>query len=327
MADEQPFHENDLDRAIGSFIRHCRHERNFSPHSVKAYDGDLTKFAEFVGCTCEQASITKVDREVIRAFIQQLAGFKPRTIRRKIASLKSFFKHAEQEGTIPLNPMVNLSSAIKIGRPIPRSISLPTIQRLITAAHASAANSCMSTARMSLESVRDLVVIELLFTSGVRVAELSSLRRDDIDTEEGTLRILGKGSRERIIPICGTETIAAVKRYCELTTTTSKASPWMFLNRRGNRLSEQSIRGILRKIATPIGINQITPHMFRHSVATLLLEQGADLRYIQAFLGHSSIATTTIYTHVAQAAHRRVLEANHPRRLFSVEGPMGAAGQ
>ena len=318
ILDPQTNTEVTLGSGIRSFLTHCRHERNFSTHSIKAYGIDLARFTRFAEARIDTTNLDHIDRDLIRAFIHDLADHKPRTIRRKVAAIRSFFRYLEEEGVLSPNPVGNLAGMMKIGRPIPRAISLQAIRRLFIAVHAVAGETVGKAGRAHKDALRDFVVLELLFASGIRVAELSNLRRQDVDAEEGILRILGKGSRERIIPICGEETLATIRRHCERLDKGAQPAHWMFINRRGNRLSEQSIRGIIRKHADPLDIGRVTPHMFRHSVATLLLEQGADLRYIQSFLGHSSIVTTTIYTHVAQAAHRRVIESNHPRRLFSV---------
>jgi integrase/recombinase XerD len=165
--------------------------------------------------------------------------------------------------------------------------------------------------------VRDLAVLEALFATGARVAEVCGLTTDDVDLARGRIRILGKGSRERLVQLCHPEAIAALKEYREHAQSTD--SPWFFANRFGRRLSEQSVRAILRRHTTAAGLAlHVTPHMFRHSVATLLHEDGADIRYIQHLLGHRSIATTQIYTEVGEASQRRMLVQHHPRRHVQV---------
>jgi len=309
----------ELDSAIHAFLAHCKHERKFSPHSLKAYGSDLFRFSTFIVSNLGNLPLDEIKRERIREFLHQQDSCKPRTVRRRMASLKSFFRYLERENLLPNNPIGNLGSGMKVGRQVPRTISSQIIRRLFEAVHASSQVTVNKSALARREGFRDMVVLELLFATGIRVAELSHMKRRDVDTSEGTIRVLGKGSRERIIPITVSETAEILRKYCEEHDLNPRSASWLFINRRGNRLSEQSIRGILRKHADPLHLGRVTPHMFRHSVATLLLEEGADLRFIQAFLGHSSITTTTIYTHVAQEAHRRVLSSNHPRRHFSLE--------
>lgn len=314
-----PAQQTELDSAIHAFLAYCRHERNFSPHSLKAYGADLSRFSRFITSTLGNLPLAEIDREKVRDFLHQLTFHKPRTIRRRMAALKSFFRYLERENLLPQNTIGNLGSGMKVGRQVPRTISSQIIRLLFEAVHASSQVTAHKSTLAQEEGFRDMVVLELLFATGVRVAELSHLKRRDVDTNEGTIRVVGKGSRERIIPITVTETKDTLRRYCNKHDLQYQAASWLFINRRGNRLSEQSIRGILQKHAAPLQLGRVTPHMFRHSVATLLLEEGADLRFIQAFLGHSSITTTTIYTHVAQEAHRRVLTSNHPRRHFSLQ--------
>lgn len=316
-----------LKTRIDGFLAHCRHERNFSPHSLKAYRLDLDTFDKFLGERDCWASWVGLSRGTVRAYLGSLERFKPRTVRRRLATLKSFFGFLEREGVLEANPVRQLGASIRIGRPIPRTITLDSVRQLLEAAHANIDPNSDATTLKSANVKRDLAVLELLFASGMRVAELSHLKRADTDMDGGVVRVLGKGARERIIPICASEVLDAIRDHLAWRDSLTTKEPWLFLNRNGHRLSEQSIRRILRDTAETLGLAHVTPHMFRHTVATLLLEGGADLRYIQSFLGHGSITTTTIYTHVAQAAHRRALEASHPRRTFSMATPAPKAGK
>lgn len=166
-------------------------------------------------------------------------------------------------------------------------------------------------------ATRDIAVLEILFSTGVRVAELCNLKREDIDISRGVVRVIGKGKKERLIPICNSETLDALHDYFQIFKQEILKKGYFFLNRLNNRLSEQSVRCIVRKHSETLQIDgRITPHMFRHSIATLLLENGVDIRYIQTFLGHSSITTTQIYVHVNEKAQRKILSAKHPRRFL-----------
>ncbi len=327
MAQTSIHEPNSLQGQIQSFLGHCQHERNFSPHSLKAYRLDLAAFARFMGGRTTEPGAGSVGRDEARAYVASLAGYKPRTVRRRIAALKSFMGFLEREGILPSNPMALLDARIRVGRPIPRTISLESVRLMLATAHCSARDERRASGRSGTDARRNLAVIELLFATGMRVAELSHLKRSDIDVDARTVRIMGKGSRERIIPICDHEVIATVQTHLALRELRGAEEEWLFLNRRGARLSEQSIRRIIKRWAESLDLTHATPHMFRHTVATLLLEGGADLRYIQTFLGHSSIVTTTIYTHVAQEAHRKVIEASHPRRAFSMDRSRQARGR
>jgi integrase/recombinase XerD len=166
--------------------------------------------------------------------------------------------------------------------------------------------------------MRDAAVLELLFSTGMRVSEVSYLRCDHLHLGDGIVHVIGKGSKERILPLCSAEVKRALQDYDQHCSAYKKDRTYFFLNRRGERLSEQSIRYMVKRQAAELALGKVTPHTFRHSIATLLLEQGTDLRYIQRFLGHSSIATTSIYAQVNEAIHQRILKSKHPRRLIQL---------
>ena len=165
--------------------------------------------------------------------------------------------------------------------------------------------------------VRDIAVVETLFATGARVSEICHLRLEDVDLSQGSVRILGKGARERLLHLPDKDILAALLEYRASWLPTAPVQPFFFQNRLGGRLSEQSVRFMLRRHATDAGLAlHLTPHMFRHSVATLLLEQGVDIRHIQHLLGHSSITTTQIYTAVHDHSHSQIIAFKHPRRLL-----------
>lgn len=309
---------------IDTFLAHCRYERNFSPHTTKAYRLDLLEFAKCVEQTTPDTSVSSVDKQVIRTFVKGLEGRKPTTIRRKIATLKSFFRFLEREGVISSSPLHQLEINIKIGKPIPRTISLRAIHRLLRDAYMRRRKCDTRSEYARHTAIRNAAVLELLFSSGMRVAEISHLRYDCLNLNEGIVRVMGKGAKERIIPLCSVEVKSALVDYDSIRSA-SDGQPEFFLNRRGKCLSEQSIRQLVKRHAALLGLGRVTPHVLRHSVATLLLERGMDIRYIQYFLGHSSITTTTIYAHVNEAAHRRILKAKHPRQLFQTNVEIPAA--
>ncbi len=168
-------------------------------------------------------------------------------------------------------------------------------------------------------NLRDIAVLELLFATGMRVSELCSISTETINMNNGTIRIYGKGAKERIIQIGNPDVRAAVKRYYVAFSEQIQGTGWLFVNRQGNHLSDHSVRNMINGYATRAGIEQhITPHMFRHSFATLLLEEDVDIRYIQQLLGHSSITTTQIYTHVTSKKQRDILTTKHPRNKITI---------
>jgi integrase/recombinase XerD len=230
--------------------------------------------------------------------------------------LKSYGSFLEERGHIRENPLRNRSFRVKIPPSRPRALGLSVIQRVLS--HVYAALDLERRAGLRRILVRDIAVLELLFSSGMRVAEVSCLQRNDVNLTEGIACVVGKGGKERLIPLCSNEVMRALSEYVRLYHVDGSNLSHFFVNRRGNRLSDQSIRLMVKKYARQLGILGLTPHVFRHSLATLLLEQGVDIRHIQRLLGHSSITTTTIYVHVSEASHHAVLKARHPRQLLKL---------
>jgi len=301
--------------AMTSFLFHCRYEKNLSPRTLKAYSIDLCQLCKHLKAA-QVVEIEAVDKSCLRDYIRGLFdGYKEKTIKRKVATLKSFFHFLEREDAIAVNPLRKMDVRIKETRRLPRTIALADLKRLFHHLYRAkqACEDKESDAYRAL--VRDIAVLELLFATGARVSEVANLRSEDVDLRAGCVRILGKGGRERILQICDSETLAAVRQYQSLRE--GESSMQFFRNRSGNRLTDQSIRGMLRRHASRAGLKaHLTPHMLRHSVATLLLEEGVDIRYIQHLLGHSSITTTQIYTEVRNESQWRVLAQKHPRRLI-----------
>jgi integrase/recombinase XerD len=236
-----------------------------------------------------------------------------------LAAVKSLFGFLEREGIVESNPARHLRLDVRIGRSLPRTVSLLTLQTFFGAVYSNR-NRHLSRSRSCDLAVRDVALFELMFSSGMRVSEISNLRVGAVDLERGAVLVRGKGNKERLIPICDIEVRSALTAYINLSETVREADAFFFTNRFGRRLSEQSIRMALKRHTKAASLESITPHVFRHTVATMLLEQGVDLRFIQNFLGHSSIVTTTIYTHVNDKSQREVLSHRHPRRLLGSLG-------
>jgi integrase/recombinase XerD len=302
---------------IAAFLAHCEFERNFSRHTIKAYRLDLAQLKRFILTKMPLPDVSRMDRSSLREYSRTLSHYKPRTQRRKLAAVKSLFAFLEREGLIEVNPTQTLRLDIRLGRVLPRTMSFADLGHFFRRLY-SRLESRVKCGRAKDLAVRDIALFELLFSSGMRVSELSNLRVATVDLERRAVLIHGKGNKERLIPICNTEVQAALIAYTKTYHRGRDGDEYFFTNRFGRRLSEQSIRILLRQHATAVGLEKITPHIFRHTVATMLLEQGVDLRFIQTFLGHSSIVTTTIYAHVDDKSQRHVLNHRHPRRLLGV---------
>jgi integrase/recombinase XerD len=307
-----------LPKAIESFLFHCQYEKNLSPKTLRAYTTDLKQFSEHLASAGLAASlVTELGKEVLREYIRVLFGtLAAKSVKRKVATLKALFGYLEREDVLAVNPFRKMDVRIRDRRRLPRTIALADLKRLFAHLYARKAKHAGGADDELAAILRDIAVIELLFSTGARVAEVCGLRVGDVDLAQGRVRITGKGRRERVLRCGHAEVAEAVRGYVEAS---PPAGPddFLFRNSRGNRLSEQSVRAALRKHAAESGIGApVTPHMIRHSVATLLLEEGVDIRYIQHLLGHSSISTTQIYTEVTEEAHERIVAERHPRRLL-----------
>ncbi len=308
-----------LKEAIEQFLSHCRYEKNLSPKTLKAYSIDLRQVSDFLASNLPSTELDAIDKVALRLYIKGLFnGLAEKSVKRKVASLKALFHFLEREDLIAVNPFRKMEVRIKETKRLPRSVSLPDLKRLFHHLYQTKATIPDPLAPFYRVIVRDIAVVETLFATGARVAEVCHLRLDDVDLAQGRIRILGKGARERLLHLPNRGTLAALLDYHAVWLGPYAEHPFFFHNRLGSRLSEQSVRSMLRRHATQAGlVRRLTPHMLRHSVATLLLEQGVDIRYIQHFLGHSSITTTQIYTAVHDHSHNHMLVSRHPRQLLT----------
>lgn len=304
---------NTLNNYIAEYIEYCEYRKRLDPKTLKAYRIDLKQYEDF----CTNLS-DFFDKNVVDSFITSLhKQYKPKTVKRKIASLKAFFHHMEYREVLNENPFTKLDIRFREAKLLPKTIPFHTIQAFL---------STLYTQKERAESeyqlrccIRDIAVIELLFATGMRISELCSLKPSDIDLESNNILIYGKGAKERIIQFGNQEVIAALTLYQETFKKDIKVCGYFFVNRLQHKLSDQSVRFMINHYAELAGISQhITPHMFRHSFATLLLEQDVDIRYIQRMLGHSSISTTEIYTHVSNTKQKDILTHKHPRNQMDV---------
>lgn len=297
--------------AIREFLWHCRFEKKLDEKTIRAYRADLRQMAEITGSTKDIFEVSKTD---IKCYLQAIAHFKHKTIKRKIATLRSMLNYLECEYVNYINPMRKMQIKMKEPLRLPVVMTIEEMRLILNSLYSRTNNSAEDTYSYKA-AIRNIAVVELLFASGMRVSELCSLRNKDVDMENGEVRIIGKGNKERIIHICQPVTWTALHHWLELRTGVCDSQAPLFTNRLHRGLTTQSVRQIIRRIVSSTGIEKhITPHTFRHTFATLLLEEDVDVRYIQSLLGHSSIATTQIYTHVNMNKQRQILQTKHPRR-------------
>lgn len=304
---------NTLRNYISEYIEYCEYRKRLDSKTLKAYKIDLKQFEIF--CTDLSDCFAK---NVVDDFIINLhKQYKPKTVKRKIASLKAFFHHMEYKELLNENPFTKLDIRFREAKLLPKTIPFHSIQTFLSTLYA---QKELAESEYQLRCcIRDIAVIELLFATGMRISELCSLKPSDMDFESNNILIYGKGAKERIIQLGNQEVISALILYQETFKTDIEVCGYFFVNRLQHKLSDQSVRFMINHYAQLAGIDQhITPHMFRHSFATLLLEQDVDIRYIQRMLGHSSISTTEIYTHVSNTKQKDILVHKHPRNLMEV---------
>ncbi len=306
-----------LQEEITEYLTYCHIYKELSQHTLKAYEIDLTQFYKYV----EQFKSKQADKENIIGYLAHIhQNFKPKTTKRKIASLKAFFNYLLYIEKLNDNPFRTIRTNFKSPQLLPRVIPLSIIEKILCAAHHHLNASDDLTFRQRNVVLRDITVLELLFVTGMRVSELCSLKINDVNLQSGVVRILGKGAKERIIQISNHDVLDTLKQYVASFESQLRQSDFLLMNRLGGRLSEQSVRSIIKKYAEQIDADMhITPHMFRHSFATFLLEEDVDIRYIQQLLGHSSITTTQIYTHITTNKQKEILTLKHPRNKLCVK--------
>lgn len=292
-----------LPQSIDQYLEMCEYERNLSSDTIKAYRIDLWQFAEFT-------KLEWADRDLLNQYIKHLnQNFAPRSVKRKLASVRAFYHEQEFSGALQENPFHKLHIRIQSPKQLPRTIPSQIVHDLLQSAY-----DDYSPGRRNV--LRDILILELLFSTGLRVSELCSLSIETFLLGESELRLLvnGKGRKERMIQITTPELIDLAKTYCNEFAKEIQHSGVILLNRQGHPISTQSIRRIIQRYLKRIGSSyHVTPHMFRHTFATSLLEAGMDIRYIQSLLGHSSISTTQIYTHVTAYQQTALLAEKHPR--------------
>ena len=289
---------------IDTYITYLRDVRRVSPNTVESYARDLAALAGFA--EARETPVEELDRRALEAFVRSLMtqGLSPRSVARSVACVRGFYRFLSLERKLEESPAADLK-APRAWPALPKFLDLDEVDRLL-------AQPDVSTPR----GLRDKALIEVLYASGMRVSELVGVKPGDLRLDEGYLTCLGKGDKERIVPL-GDQAVDWLRRYISdgrSRLTRQRSTPWLFVNGRGGPLSRVGVWKLLKTYGLKAGITrEISPHVLRHSFATHLLERGADLRAIQVMLGHADLSTTQIYTHVLEARLRTVYDKYHPR--------------
>jgi integrase/recombinase XerD len=297
----------EISAVISSFLMHVRVEKGLSANTISAYKRDLNKFEEFA--RKRKLTLERVGRDDLVDFLAGLYRQKleSRTVARQLVTLRNFFRFAQVQDLIAEDPSINLESP-KIRRHLPGYLRLEEVEKLLEQPDSKTPTG-----------LRDRAMLEVLYSTGLRVSELIGLGVSDLDSKVGCVRCIGKGDKERIVPV-GKKALSMVDKYLRegrpqlLRTAKASSGPALFVNRRGVALSRVGVWKILSAYGRRAGLRvALTPHMLRHSFATHLLERGADLRSVQLMLGHADISTTQIYTHVVEERLKQIYKAHHPR--------------
>jgi integrase/recombinase XerD len=292
--------------AILGFLNHIRVDKGLSPNTLTAYRRDLMKFEVFA--KKRKLALESVTRDHLVDFLATLYRQKldSRSVARNLVTLRNFFRYAQVEELLACDPSANLESP-KVRRKLPGYLKLADVERLMTQPD-----------QKTPLGLRDRAMLEVLYSTGLRVSELTGLRVADVDTKVGSVRCIGKGDKERIVPV-GRKALGMVEKYLrearpQLVVKKSGTIAALFLNRRGKALTRVGVWKILSNYGREAKLRSpLTPHVLRHSFATHLLERGADLRSVQLMLGHSDISTTQIYTHLVEERLKQIYKAHHPR--------------
>ncbi len=301
---------------LARFRSYLGAERRSSPHTLAAYARELHEF----GAWCEAQGIADpgaIEPAQVRLYAARshAGGLAPRSVQRRLSALRSFYRFLEREGLVMRNPVVEVR-APKAGKRLPQTIDVDQMGRLLTPAAPGPAGATGSAARRPAphEALRDLAIMELFYSSGLRLAELVGLDLHDLDLVDRTVRVLGKGSKARIVPV-GAQAVTAARRWLDARRAlAAEGEQALFLGRNGRRLGPRQVQRLVARHARERGLPQhVHPHLFRHSFATHLLESSRDLRAVQELLGHASISTTQVYTHLDFQHLARTYDSSHPR--------------
>ena len=301
-----------LEDKLAAYLEYCEYRKELDGKTLKAYRIDLRQYFEYV-------CVDEPDKEKIEEYITHLhKSYKQKTVKRKIASIKAFYNYLEETEIIAESPFRKIKVKFKETVTLPRIIPREEIEKLLNHMYQCLNENDKASRKFML---RDVAVIEVFFATGARVYEISNIRDDSINLNTGLIRLMGKGGKERYVQISNTSILEVLKKYYDENEQAIKKSGYFFVNNRESRYTEQSIRLMLKKYTKQAGIERnITPHMFRHSFATYLIEEGVDVSCVQRILGHSSIKTTQIYIHIAAKKQAEILKEMHPRNNMKIAG-------
>lgn len=304
-----------LQTQIKQYLEHCQYQKRLDGKTLKAYRIDLIQFFTEISC----ADALEITPALLESYIANLhQKYKPRTVKRKIASLKALFHYFEYREIIDHNPFNKIQIRFREPVILPKTIPLRTVETFLSTIYQQ--HAAAETEYQRKKTLRDMAVIELLFATGMRISELCTLKISDVNLYDRYILIYGKGSKERKIQIGNEDVSHVLTTYKKAFEEEMRGCNYFFVNQAGRALSDQSVRRMINKYTSLAAIEQhITPHMFRHTFATSLLEADVDIRYIQEMLGHSSINITEVYTHVAMSKQRDILVSKHPRKNFHIE--------
>lgn len=301
-----------LEDKLAAYLEYCEYRKELDRKTLKAYRIDLRQYFEYI-------CVDEPDKEKIEEYVTHLhKSYKQKTVKRKIASIKAFYNYLEETEIIAESPFRKIKVKFKETVTLPRIIPREEIEKLLNHMYQCLNENDKASCKFML---RDVAVIEVFFATGARVYEISNIRDDSINLNTGLIRLMGKGGKERYVQISNTSILEVLKKYYDENEQSIKKSGYFFVNNRESRYTEQSIRLMLKKYTKQAGIERnITPHMFRHSFATYLIEEGVDVSCVQQILGHSSIKTTQIYIHIAAKKQAEILKELHPRNNMKIVG-------
>lgn len=302
---------------ISDYLKHCKNHKKLTYNTLRAYSVDMKQFQSFL----QNSDLISTDpgaisKEILSKYVYSLQEkYAVKTCKRKIACLKAFFNHLEVEDVILINPFRKIRIHMKDAKALPKTISTQEISEQLNYVYQGGRQAKTVTERFS--ALVMIVCYELLINTGMRIGELCNLSLDSIDLEARCIRIIGKGKRERIAYLTSGQVILSIRRYLAIRNELGINSPFFLITKCGQKISEDYVRKKIQSIAHKTIKRHITPHMFRHTFASMLLNLKVDIRYIQELLGHSSISTTQIYLHLINTSIRESLEQAHLREQYA----------
>lgn len=302
--------------AIRDYMGYCRNQKRLSNNTMRAYNIDMRQFVDYLyDGDFDKLDVNEVTKDILKAFVERLQlQYAVRTCKRKIACVKAFFSYLEEEDIIPVNPFRKVRIKLNEARKLPKTIKKQDVARQLEYVYQLAETA--NTPYQRYCAARAIACYEILINTGMRIGEVSNLKSDSVDLDAKSIRIVGKGNKERMAYITCSSVVQALKNYIDVKEKLHISSCYFFTTMQGGRMREESARMLIRHVGEVTVGKHITPHMFRHTFASMLLELNVDIRYIQELLGHSSINTTQIYLHLLNTSIRASLERANLRQQY-----------